>query len=86
MRTSFSRKYKQPHTKTEKKKHEVKFNRLLRFLGNFYKSPGQEPDDENLAFKGLRNRRRIWMLCERIVREMEVQESGGGEGSLSKAG
>lgn len=51
-------------------KGSVQFNQLLRFLREFYTSPGQETDGENLEFKGLRNRRRIWMNCERIVREM----------------
>ncbi|KAL4734789.1 hypothetical protein BDV11DRAFT_197444 [Aspergillus similis] len=75
-------------------KDRVQFDRLLRFLREFYASPGQEPDCENLDFKGLRNRRRIWMNCERIVREMEVQRSSGcghgveveAKGSKSKAG
>ncbi|KAL4775820.1 hypothetical protein BDW60DRAFT_204374 [Aspergillus nidulans var. acristatus] len=59
------------------KKYRVQFDRLLRFLREFYASPGQEPDGENLEFKRLRNRRRIWMNCEQIVREMEVQRGSG---------
>ncbi|KAL4943094.1 hypothetical protein BDV06DRAFT_234964 [Aspergillus oleicola] len=58
---------------TEKDKHKVQFDRLLRFLKEFYKAPGQEPDAENLEYKGLKNRRRIWLICERIVREMEYK-------------
>ncbi|KAL4791703.1 hypothetical protein BDV19DRAFT_392913 [Aspergillus venezuelensis] len=68
------------HNNMEKEKYRLQFNRLLRFLKEFYKAPGQEPDDENLEFKGLRNRRRIWLLCERIVREMEVQQDDGSGG------
>lgn len=52
-------------------KGRVQFNRLLRFLREFYTSPGQDHDVEDLGFRGLRNRRRIWMNCERIVREMD---------------
>ncbi|KAL4804925.1 hypothetical protein BDV18DRAFT_161324 [Aspergillus unguis] len=79
---------------TEKEKNKVPFDRLLRFLHEFYKSPGQEPDGDNLEFKGLRNRRRIWLNCERIIREMEMQQDDGrvaghgmkGEGEGSKPG
>lgn len=49
----------------------------MRFLRDFYASAGQEPDGENLEFKALRNRRWIWMNCERIVREIEAQRGGG---------
>ncbi|KAL4958980.1 uncharacterized protein BDV14DRAFT_185602 [Aspergillus stella-maris] len=67
---------------TEKENQRVHFDRLLRFLKDFYKTPGQEPDGENLEFKGLRNRRRIWLLCERIVKEMQVlRGDGSGSGS-----
>ncbi len=52
-------------------KGRVQFNRLLRFLREFYTSPGQDHDGEDLELRGLRNRRRIWMNCERIVREMD---------------
>lgn len=55
----------------------VQFDRLLRFLEQFYASPGWESEGENLEFKGLRNRRRIWMNCERILKEMEAQSSSG---------
>ncbi|KAL5337436.1 hypothetical protein BJX70DRAFT_389325 [Aspergillus crustosus] len=48
-------------------KGRVHFDRLLRFLREFYTSPGQEPDNENPEFKGLRNQHRIWMNCERII-------------------
>ncbi|KAL5342009.1 hypothetical protein BJX70DRAFT_405361 [Aspergillus crustosus] len=51
----------------------VQFNKLLHFLKDFYASPGKEPEGENLPFKGLRNRRRIWMNCKWILREIEVQ-------------
>ncbi|KAF3398489.1 hypothetical protein F1880_005763 [Penicillium rolfsii] len=55
----------------------VEFNRLLRFLEQIYASPGREPEGENPEFKGLRNRRRIWMNCKRILKEMEAQSSSG---------
>ncbi|KAL4778890.1 hypothetical protein BJX76DRAFT_342256 [Aspergillus varians] len=58
-------------------KGRVQFNRVLRFLTEFYAFPGQEPDSKNLTLKGLRNRRRIWTNCERIVREIEVQRGRG---------
>jgi hypothetical protein len=54
-------------------KDRVQFDRFLRFPREFYASPGQESDYENLEFKGLRNGRRIWMNCERIVREIAIK-------------
>jgi hypothetical protein len=55
----------------------VQFDRLLRFLEEFYASPGRESEGENLEFKGLRNRRWIWINCERILKEKEAQSSSG---------
>ncbi|KAL4953275.1 hypothetical protein BDW69DRAFT_6953 [Aspergillus filifer] len=60
-------------------KSKVQFDRLLRFLKEFHKAPKQEHDAENLESKGLRNRRRIWLIYERIVREMKVQRGDGND-------
>ncbi|KAL4900083.1 hypothetical protein BDW74DRAFT_103509 [Aspergillus multicolor] len=63
---------------------KVQFGQLLRFLREFYESSGSEPDDKDLEFKGLRNRRRIWLNCERILGEMERQY--GCKGKVGRSG
>ncbi|KAL3473283.1 hypothetical protein BJX99DRAFT_249041 [Aspergillus californicus] len=60
----------------------VQFNRLFRFLREFYTSPGQEADNENLEFKGLRNRRRIWTNFSRPMLLKLLLEQRGHEAQI----
>lgn len=52
---------------------KVQWNELLRLLNEASAVAGY--DSDSLDYLGLKNRRRIWLRCERILRDIESQHS-----------
>jgi hypothetical protein len=56
-------------------KDKIQWNELLRLLKDASAVTGH--DSNSLDYLALKNRRRIWRQCERILKEIESQQSLG---------